>query len=262
MSAPPSIDALLAEWWGAPVDPLFCFNAGLASNLVFGGNPVYQVSDFLAVYPKFGSLLQAIASYAVVAGGTGYAANDTFVPVQPDASGASFRVLTVNGSGVILTSALVLAGNGFSVNDPTKPLATTTSGAGTGATLNILAIAAGATIIPPAIIQLYINLASASLQKARWLDTWLLGMHLYVAHFCTMYLTSEGNSGSSAASVAQSGLAKGILVSKAAGDVSGSYETILGDMSEIWGTFALTTYGQQLVTFARTIGMGPMYVYG
>lgn len=259
--APPSIDSLLAEWWGGPpADPLFCFDAGLASNLAFGGNPVYQVSDFLAAYPKFGASAQAIASYALVAGGAGYAINDTLTPVQADSSGAVIKVLTVNGSGAITSSALVYGGTGYSVT--TQPIATATNGAGTGATLNIVSIAAGVTMVPPAIIQMYITLANASLQKARWLDTWQVGMNLFVAHFVTLYLQSEGQPTSNAGQVAASGIARGILVSKSAGDVSGSYQAILNEATDLWGSFVLTTYGQQLITFARIIGAGPMYVYG
>src|SRR6185312_11676962 len=111
--------------------------------------------------------------------------------------------------------------------------------------------------IPTAVIQTYINLATASLQSARWFDSWLLGMHLFVAHYCTLYLDSEGNPGSTPGQVAISGMGKGILISKSAGDVSGSYETVI---DKDWGAWNLTKYGQQLVQMAKIIGSGPMYV--
>ena len=142
-------------------------------------------------------------------------------------------------------------------------LQTTAGGTGTGALVDITQIDSysGPTGLNASLIQLYINLANASLQQARWLDTWPLAMSLFVAHFLTLYLQSEGNPTSNPAQIAQSGLARGILVSKSVGSVSGSYETIVRDL-EGFAAWNLTTYGQQLATFAKIIGMGPQYIYG
>lgn len=257
--APPSIDALFAEWWGGPpADPNFRFNTGAASNLVFGGNPVYQIVDFLSIYPKFGTFAQAIGQATIAAPGSGYALGDTLSVTQLDASGSLLVVNAVNGSGGVTSFVISNGGKGYSV---ASALPTTTNHAGIGATVNVTILSPGNLNVPIAVIQLYINLASASLQYGRWLDTWKVGMGLFVAHFLTLYLQSDGNPASSAGQIATSGLARGIAVSKAAGDVSVSYETLLKGMED-WGSFALTSYGQLLVTFARTLGQGPMYIYG
>jgi hypothetical protein len=74
-----------------------------------------------------------------------------------------------------------------------------------------------------------------------------------------LYLTTESNPTGNAAQVAQSGIGKGIAISKSAGDVSIGYET-LKDL-EGWAAWALTNYGQQLATFAKVVGAGPVYIY-
>jgi len=252
---PPSIDVLLAEWWGGGVECLSSnIYASLASNLVFGGNPLYQISDFLAFYPKFGTYAQAISAASPNATpGTGYALNDILNVIQNDASGGQLKVTAVN-AGVPTAYAVQTGGSGYQVAQGLS----TTGGTGNGALIDITSlIAPSGMIVPTAVIQTFINLASASLQKARWTSSWLLGMHFFVAHYCTLYLESEGNPTSIPGQVAMSGMGKGILVSKAAGDVSGSYEPII---DEDWGSFNLTWYGQQLITIGKVIGMGPMYV--
>ena len=114
-------------------------------------------------------------------------------------------------------------------------------------------------LVPGAVLTMFVNLATACLMKARWQDQWKFAMALFIAHYCTLYLQSEGNPGSTAATVAASGLAKGVLVSKSAGDVSASMETLVGDWAS-WGAWVLTSYGQQLMTQAKMIGFGIMYI--
>jgi hypothetical protein len=228
-----------------------------ASNLAFGGNPPYQVSDFLAFYPKFGTYSQAISGISVNAGGTGYAPGDTLTPVQADSSGAVITVATVGAGGVVLTLQVSQPGQGYSV---ASALPTTTNNAGTGCTLNITALAPGNFVVPQVVIQLYINLALACLNAGRWLDMWPVAMNLFVAHFCTLYLLSDGSSGTTPGQIAQQGLARGIAVSKTAGDVSVSYETVANDLDG-FASWNRTEYGQQLATFAKIIGMGPSYIW-
>lgn len=115
-------------------------------------------------------------------------------------------------------------------------------------------------VIPEAVIQMYINLASASLSWERWQDTWEVAMAFYVAHYLTIYSQSMGSAGSSAKTLARLGVAKGIQVSKSVSDLSTSYQSIVSGW-ESWGDWNLTLFGQQLMHFARIIGMGPVYVW-
>lgn len=111
---------------------------------------------------------------------------------------------------------------------------------------------------PIIVIQLYINLALASVMQARWLDTWPLGMALYVAHYLTLWMETETGPNATAAQVATSGLQQGIIVSQSAGDVSASTQAVAG--FDDWGSLNLTQYGVQLATFAQSIGSGPIWV--
>jgi hypothetical protein len=257
MGIPPSIDVLLAEWWGGGVE---CLSSNiydaLVSNIVVGGNPPYQISDFLAFFPKFGIFAQALqAAVPNAVGGAGYAVNDILNVTQPGASGGQVKVTAVAG-GVPTAYAIQAAGTGYSLAVGVSTSAAT--GVGAGALIDITNLVPSANMaVPTAVIQTYINLATASLSSARWFDSWLLGMHFFVAHYCTLYLDSEGNPGSTPGQVAVSGMGKGILVSKAAGDVSGGYQPVI---DEDWLSWNLTKYGQQLVSMAKIIGMGPMYV--
>jgi len=332
----PGLDNLLGQWWGCGAENFaFAANITLAENVFFGTNPLYQISDFLAMYPKFGVYAQAISSVAVIPGfeGSGYQVNDVLTPIQIGASGAQIGVATIGGGGSITSLVVIGGGTGYrlsngigtvvidaqgsgyllgdvltviqsggsggqvqvagvnstgqitalsifnaGLNYTTAVGLSTFGGAGTGATVsittgtplsggngtgaqvNITGLIAPLTVqnLPLAVIQAYINLASASLVQARWQDTWFLGMALFVAHFVTLYLRSEGNPGTTAQQIAVSGLEKGIIVSSSAGDVSKSIQLPQG--LEGFAGWTETEYGVQLATFAKIIGAGPMYM--
>ena len=133
----PSLDNLLAQWWGVGSENFgFAASTTLAANLFFGNNPLYQVSDFLAMYPKFGTYAQAIANVALIPGFTGinYQVNDVLTPIQNDSSGAQLTVSSVSGGAItgltvtsggtgyrlsngIGTAAISAPGTGYSLND-------------------------------------------------------------------------------------------------------------------------------------------------
>lgn len=256
----PSICVLLANWWGGTWEN-FAFLAELSSagNIFVGNNPLYQVSDFLAFYPKFGIYAQAISAAAINAAGTGYTAGDILVPVQQDSSGAQITVNTVDGSGHITGVTVTTGGTGYQAASAVA----VTGGTGTGAKFNLTLVpfVASAANIPLVIIQAYVTLANACLQKARWFDQWQIAMSLFVAHYLTLYLRSEGAMGTTPQQIASQGLALGLAASQAAGDVSQSTEYFMNDAWMDWGAWNLTLYGQQLITMAKIIGMGPMYIW-
>ena len=154
--------------------------AAAASNLRFGTNPAYGITDFLSVYPQFGS---------------------------------------VDGQGVF-------------------------TGIGN--------LSQGA-------LQIFVNLASASLSQDRWQDSWTFGMALFIAHYATLHLKATEGATGNARQIAQAGLAKGVQVSKSA-DLSTGYQAITAGW-ESWGQFNLTMYGQQLIGMAKLIGKGPMMIW-
>jgi hypothetical protein len=116
-------------------------------------------------------------------------------------------------------------------------------------------------IVPEVIIQMYLDLAHASIKEARWNNYWKMAMGLFVAHFVTLYLQSVADATSTAAQVIAAGQAKGLTISESAGDVSYSQDinTIAQDLDG-WAAWKLTAFGQQLATFGKLVGKGGMYI--
>lgn len=253
----PDFTVFLQEWWGGGSTGCFPPWVSEASNILTGGNPTYQVSDFLAMYPKFGTYPQAIQTITLANAGTGYAINDVLVITQDGGASGSITVNTVDGSGHILTFTLSVPGTGYRVAN-SLPV---TGGTGTGALFNITAIVPGTfPTIPLIALQTYVSLATCCLQKERWQCQWSFAVGLFVAHYATLWEKSEGSPGTTAGQIAASGLSIGLRTAQAAGDVSESLQYL--QSLEEFGAWALTTYGQQLATIARIVGMGPMYIFG
>ncbi|MHB9004719.1 MAG: DUF4054 domain-containing protein [Coriobacteriia bacterium] len=116
--------------------------------------------------------------------------------------------------------------------------------------------------VPDEILQVFINLANASLFEARYHELWKVCMGFFVAHFATLWLEGTVATGSSAAKVVAAGKAKGLLTSKSVGDVSASidYNSVVQDLDG-WAAWKLTIYGQQLATFAKLVSRGGMMAW-
>lgn len=342
MSVGPDVYAVLASWWGGGYEcPSELGAVSAATNLVFGNNPAYQVSDFLATYPKFGTqpqglnfiipdslnpgagyavndqlnviapnatgglvnvaavdtngvplayvvitpgqgyvanqLVNALAAATVFEAGTGFVVGDVLTPQQGSAVGAMLTVNTVDGAGRVLTFTVTAGGQGYALQGEVActgghgsgfvinitaltPYAgvLTTGGTGLGAQVDITAITAPNTLIPQAVLQLYINLASSQLVQGKWgVALWPVAMGWFVAHYATLYLRSEGSVGTTAGQVAASGLTRGVMVSKSAGGVSATIQVPQG--LEDWGAWTSTEYGVQLATAAKVVGTGMLY---
>ncbi len=233
----PNFDLFLNEVWGSG-DSVSVPFPGAYSNIITGTNPAYTVTDFYSFYPQFGGaplpLLGTLTpgSTLVPCSATGNAASGQFVSGTGIPSG-DYIVSVVPNTSITLNAAATGTGE--------QSLTAYTSPA------------------PPAVIvAAYIAAATASLVQARWLDLWTIGMGLYVAHFCTLYLRASGNPQAPPGVAALAGLKQGIIVSSSAGGVSQSLQPSQG--LEAWGAWAQTQWGVQLATFAKVVGMGPMYV--
>ena len=114
-------------------------------------------------------------------------------------------------------------------------------------------------IAPMAIMEEYLAMAKDAIQKGRWGAKWKMAMGLYIAHYLVLYLksyspASEDNDPNSASA---SGTSIGNVSSATEGDQSISYDN--GSLTEgttLWGTWNATTYGQQLITEAKLLGLG------
>ena len=239
---------LAGVWSGGSSDEGLDWPAAVitaAANIVVGSNPPYTIQDFFAMYPKF-------AGPVLVSG--------TSAPTGTLTQGSESITAVNNTAGMAMgqpISGLGIPDNTFisGISGTTVTMTNAASASGTAVPI----IVWNATAIPVAVLQVFINLASAHLVQARWQDTWLVGMGLFVAHFATLYAKSDGNPNSTTGQIASQGLADGVRITKSAGDVSVGYSPVRG--IDDWGAWNLTSYGQQLATLGKIMGMGGMVVY-
>jgi hypothetical protein len=253
----PNFELFIGETWGFPNEIAGPgFNA--ASGIVVGANPPYSVTDFLSIYPNFGGvpliLTGVITQGSAVITGLSTTAGvlpgqpvSPSIPIpnpitgQPELQAGPFP----NGT----TVASVDSASQITVSQP--------------ATVDGTQVAIYNSMwVPPVVIAMYVNLASASLVQARWGAAWQIGMSWFICHFCVLWLRSAGDPATSAGQLAGQGLARGIAVSKSAGGVSIGIQlaTASGGL-ESWGAWQTTEAGVQFATMARIIGMGPMLIY-
>jgi Protein of unknown function (DUF4054) len=242
----PNFEQTLELFWGGAyeTDAYAAFQMS-AANVILGTNPPFGLADFFAQYPIFFGPASPIQVTAVV--------NTNTVNITANPSGVTPAIgqLISDQSGLSFTPGTFITG----VSGNTLTLSTYALASGTGVPFNLYA----APQAPTFIMQLFINLASASLVQARWLDSWLVGMGLFVAHYCTMWMSAQANGpGSTTSQIVAAGLQQGILISRAAGDVSAGTQPIAG--LEDYGAWNLTKYGIILATMAQGIGSGMMYI--
>ena len=106
-----------------------------------------------------------------------------------------------------------------------------------------------------------IGQANDSVLPSRWGSLWRYAAGLYVAHFTAMYLKTYAPSSDNAAQAAAGADQVGSVKSASMGNTSISYDnSAITTGTEKWGAWNATQYGAQLVTMARMVGMGGMYV--
>lgn len=121
--------------------------------------------------------------------------------------------------------------------------------------------ASGNSWVPSGILASLIAQANACISPDKWCESTHYAAGLFVAHKATLYLKSYKENSGSAAEAAASGQVIGTVKSAALGDTSISYDdtsAIRG--TEMWGDLNATTYGQELASMARMVGMGGSYV--
>jgi Protein of unknown function (DUF4054) len=237
----PNFSAILEQIWGWPIDATGQLPyLSSANNVVLGTNPAFTLFDFYLFNPKFGG------TSATLTGDITAGSNDVANCTPPTNLAVGNPV---SGDG-IPAGAYITA-----VNSGTITLSVAATATATGITIAMYY----APAIPFVVQRAYLALALACLVQARWQDTWQLGISLFVAHWLTLWARTDAGSNPSASQIASQGLTFGILVSKAVGSVSASYQPVGG--LENWAAWNLTVYGQQLATLARIIGSGPMLLW-
>lgn len=117
------------------------------------------------------------------------------------------------------------------------------------------------SLVPEQMLDMFIAQANDSVLPSRWGSVWQYASGLYVAHFASLYLKTYAPGSDSAAQAAGRADQVGTIKSAAMGDTSISYDnSAVTAGTEKWGAWNATQYGSQLVTMARMVGMGGMFV--
>jgi hypothetical protein len=229
------------------------------------GFAVGQLVTLPSVLPDATVISEVALGSAVVVGDTLETENSVTVestagllvgqPISGDGIPGGTFISAVNSATVFQISQNATA----TASDVTLTVTTTTL------TLSAPATATGAytasvyvaPLVPLFVIQTYINLANASLMSSRWRSSWTLGMCLYVAHFLTLYLQTDGNPQTTAGQAVANGIQAGITVSKGADGVSQGLQPLAALNG--WAAWTLTSYGAQLATMGRVVGAGAVY---
>ena len=120
----------------------------------------------------------------------------------------------------------------------------------------------GSDYISVAVYNLFKNMADKAIKYDRYKSNWEYLMGLYIAHNLALYLkANNGDPGATAA--LQSSLPTGLATSKSVDGLSISYDFVgMNDDYADYGTWKLTTFGQQLITLTKVFGHGGMWVNG
>jgi len=270
--------AVRSKFGGAALSPppeatLTLGSSVVAVNVATSLLPGLWVSDAARGIPPATSLL-AVGTYALTLSAPAVATAVNDVLLNATGGVLSPTLQTTEGSDVVIVSSIAGLSVSEAVFDAAKALApgSTIASIGSLSPLSLVMSnpaqlnAAGDAltiynlpVVPLPALVAYINLAQASLAYGRWMEQWYLGMELFVAHFCTLYLQAEGNPGVTAGQVAASGLEHGIMLSRSAGDVSASSQLVSG--LEDWAAWTETRYGTQFATLAKIAGMGMVLLW-
>jgi hypothetical protein len=128
--------------------------------------------------------------------------------------------------------------------------------------LSVYSQFASQKVIPISVVQLYIDLADASIKEARWHKSWKSAMSLFVAHWCTLWLRSTADMKDSKDAIVQAGQVQGIITSESVDGVSYSMDVsqVIQDLSG-YAAWATTDFGIQLATLAKMYGKGMKLIW-
>lgn len=117
--------------------------------------------------------------------------------------------------------------------------------------------------IPEEVFTLFMLMANKAIKYDRYKSSWKYLMCLYIAHMMTLYMQTLTNPEDvSVANALKGALPTGIATSKSVDGLSISYDLLGTTGMDDYGTWALTKYGQQLITMTRIFGHGGMWVNG
>jgi hypothetical protein len=173
----PDFTAWLDTAWGAGQE--FSVAGGMSpwgvGNLTPRGiNPPYTLDDLAVMYPKFFGHAVQLLNCTTTAG-------SNTVAVQSTTGLAYGQFIQASGA---LPAGLIITGLGTS--------SITVNQAALTSSTAVTVLAYTAPPVPAAVVQVYINLATASLKQNLYQDSWLLAMSLFVAHYLTLWAETDG----------------------------------------------------------------------
>ncbi len=121
----------------------------------------------------------------------------------------------------------------------------------------------GKTLVPEAVMDMYIGFAKSIVNIARYHESWQVGLCLVIAHFLVLYMrTVTPNPDGGAAAVIKAGETRGLIASKSVDGVSVSYNysAALDDLDG-WAAWKTTEFGVQFLTLAKAYNLGGMRVW-
>jgi hypothetical protein len=122
----------------------------------------------------------------------------------------------------------------------------------------------GENFIPASIMPVFLNMVNDMVSPERWGSLWQLAAGLFLAHYATLYLKTiqnTPNGSSNLTEVTAAGQLFGIVNSATLGDASISYDTNAATaLTQDWGQWNLTAYGQQYASLAIMVVKGGCYV--
>jgi hypothetical protein len=239
----PDYDQALQNIWGWGDEDIGMLPMlATASNILIGTNPPYSATDFFQWFSSFGgtpeyplgtldgssNMVTAVSDFTNLA--VGQAVAGMGIP-----SGTLIAALDSTAQTIQLSNPVTYAGI---------------------VTLTVYV----APLVPLAVLNSFIYLATSSILQVRYQEMWSFAMALYIAHYLTMWLNSQGTGPTATTGqLASQGLAMGIAISKHVGDVSLASQPLR--MPEQFGSWQLTTYGQQLATIGMAVGSGAVWLW-
>ena len=122
----------------------------------------------------------------------------------------------------------------------------------------------GENFIPASIMPVFLSMVNDIVSPERWGSLWQLAAGLFLAHYATLYLKTiqnNPNGSSNLSEVTAAGQLFGIVNSATLGDASISYDTNAAtSLTQDWGQWNLTAYGQQYASLAIMVSKGGCYV--
>lgn len=117
----------------------------------------------------------------------------------------------------------------------------------------------GEGLCPESMLELFVAQANDSILPSRWGTLWRYAAGLYVAHFASLYLKTFAESSESPAAASRGAEQSGIVKRVQMGDTNIEYDpSVVTAGTADWGMWNATSYGQQLASMMRQVGMGGM----